>query len=288
MQFQGSNPRQQIPTQQYFHQSQQMALQNHNQAIAAVAAAAGQPQQQPAQVLYNYPPTLHGQVPAFYSQHLPGPPPMIANQAQPPQIPSMHQAQPPPGNQQGQAVQPQSSTGGGQQALAQQHIQPNPSSHPPTALSQGQQPTPGHQPQGPSRPQPTPTPPIIIQQGPAQTHQVGHAGASSSSHQGMINHPMGPPPQGLQVHDQSPQQPAPTNMPYTRNPHPKPYNEQKRQRKGIAIIDPETRKEVVVNKPATTATEVDAQREATISAEKEVVGQDTPSIREVHILISIL
>merc|ERR1712141_749470 len=77
------------------------------------AAAAGQPQQQPAQVLYNYPPTLHGQVPAFYSQHLPGPPPMIANQAQPP-----------PGNQQGQAVQPQSSTGGGQQALAQQHIQP--------------------------------------------------------------------------------------------------------------------------------------------------------------------
>ena len=95
---------------------------------------------------------------------------------------------------------------------------------------------------------------------------------------------MGPPPQGLQVHDQSPQQPAPTNMPYTRNPHPKPYNEQKRQRKGIAIIDPETRKEVVVNKPTTTATEVDAQKEATISAEKEEGGQDAPSIREVHIL----
>merc|ERR1739848_391526 len=182
-------------------------------------------------------------------------------------------AQPPPGNQQGQAVQPQSSTGGGQQALAQQHIQPNPASHPPTALSQGQQPTPGHQPQGPSRPQPTPTPPIIIQQGPAQTHQVGHAGASSSSHQGMINHPMGPPPQGLQVHDQSPQQPAPTNMPYTRNPHPKPYNEQKRQRKGIAIIDPETRKEVVVTKSGSNsaATDTDAQKDTAISVDKDTV-----------------
>ena len=259
-----------------------MALQGHNQATmaAVAAAAAGQPQQQP--VLYNYPPTLYGQVPAFHQQHITGPPPMMTTPGQQPQIPGMHQAQPPPqSTQPGQAVQV--STGGGQPALSQQHLQQNQASHPTGAPPQNQQPAQAHQPPGTSRPQPTPTPPILIQQGPSQSHQVGHPGASSSSHAGIINHPMGPPPQGLQGHDQPSQQVVPTNIQYPRVPHSKPYNETKRQRKGIAIIDPETRKEVVVNKSgsSSTNTETDAQKDIPSSVHTPTTESSTPLIREV-------
>ena len=266
-----------------------MTLPGHNQAtMAAVAAAQGQPQQPQPQVLYNYPPALYGQVPAFHQQHITGPPPMMANPGQPPQMTGLHPAAPPPQGtqpvQSGQAVQPQVSTGGGQQNLAQQHIQQNPASHPVAGPPQGQQPTQGHQPPGASRPQPTPTPPILIQSGPAQTHQIGHPGASSTAHPGIINHPMGPPPQGLPVHEQPTQPSAPPSLPYGRAPHHKPYNEPKRPRKGIAIIDPETRKEVVVTKSAnsSTAADTEAQKEATNSTDKDATDSSNISSKEVN------
>ena len=259
-----------------------MALSGHNPAMAAVAAAQGQPQQPQPQVLYNYPPNLY---PAF-QQHITGPPPMMATPGQPPQMAGMHPAQPPPQGtqpgQSGQAVQPQASTGG-QQSLTQQQIQQNPASHPTGGPPQGQQPTPPHQPQGVSRPQPTPTPPILIPSGTAPTHQIGHPVGSSSTHPGIINHPMGPPPQGIPVHEQPAQPSAPPSLQYGRAPHHKNYNETKRQRKGIAIIDPETRKEVVVTKSGSnsTATDTDAQKDVPISVDKDTPDHSTIPTKEV-------
>ena len=261
-----------------------MAISGHNQAtMAAVAAAQGQTQQQPQQVLYNYPPQLY---PTFHQQHITGPPPMMTTPGQPPQIPGMHPAQPPPQSaqpgQSGQAVQTQVSTGGGQQTLTQ-HIQQNPASHPSGGPQQVQQPAPTHPPQGVSRPQPTPTPPILIQSGPAQqTHSVQHPGTTS-----IINHPMGPPPQGLPVHEQSTQQPAPPNLQFGRTTHHKPYNEPKRQRKGIAIIDPETRKEVVVTKSGNSnaVTDADAQKDLTSSVEKDLTQDPMQAPKDIKVLI---
>ena len=257
-----------------------MAIPGHNQAtMAAVAAAQGQAQQQPQQVLYNYPPTLY---PAFHQQHITGPPPMITNPGQPPQIPGMHPAQPPPqGTQSGPAVQNQVSTGASQQTLTQ-HIQQNPASHPTGGPPQVQQPAPTHPPQGVSRPQPTPTPPILIPSGPAQQP---HPGAPSSTHPGIINHAIGLPPQGLPVHEQSTQPSAQPSVPYGRSSHHKQYNEPKRQRKGIAIIDPETRKEVVVTKSENTRTaaEADAQKDPAASVEKDAVNETMPPSKEVKV-----
>ena len=257
-----------------------MAIPGHGQAtMAAVAAAQGQTQQQPQQVLYNYPPQLY---PAFHQQHITGPPPMITTPGQPPQIPGMHPAQPPPqGTQSGQAVQNQVSSGSSQPTITQ-HIQQNPASHPAGGPPQVQQPAPAHPPQGVSRPQPTPTPPILLPSGPAQQ---AHPGAPSSAHPGIINHAMGLPQQGLQVHEQSTQPSAPPSLPYGRTPHHKQYNEPKRQRKGIAIIDPETRKEVVVTKSGnnSTATEADAQKDPTASVEKDAVNETMPASKEVKV-----
>jgi hypothetical protein len=94
---------------------------------------------------------------------------------------------------------------------------------------------------------------------------------------------MGPPPQGISVHEQSTQPSAPPSLQYGRAPHHKPYNETKRQRKGIAIIDPETRKEVVVTKSASNsiATDTDAQKEAPTSVDKDTPDHSTIPTKEV-------
>merc|ERR1712203_1041392 len=118
--------------------------------------------------------------------------------------------------------------------------------------------------------------------GPAQQPNPG---APSSTHPGIINHAIGLPPQGLPVHEQSTQPSAQPSVPYGRSSHHKQYNEPKRQRKGIAIIDPETRKEVVVTKSENTraAAEADAQKDPAASVEKDAVNETMPPSKEVKV-----
>ena len=78
---------------------------------------------------------------------------------------------------------------------------------------------------------------------------------------------MGPPPPVLPVHPQ-PLQHVPQGV----------YQLKPRQRKGISIINPETGKEIVYNKPGSTstATETNAQKEVIAPADKNTV--DTPAL----------
>ena len=95
---------------------------------------------------------------------------------------------------------------------------------------------------------------------------------------------MGLPPQALPVHEQSTQPSSQPSVPYGRASHHKQYNEPKRQRKGIAIIDPETRKEVVVTKSGNNlATEADAQKDPAASVEKDAVNETMPASKEVKV-----
>ena len=260
-----------------------MALQGHHAHPAlAAAAASGQNQPQQHQVLYNYPPqAIYGQGPPF-QQHITPPMPMMpgpGQPGQPPQIAGMHPTQPPPTQvsqtgQQGQLVQTQVSAGGGQPPMPQQQqMQQTSSTHPAGApQQQGQQPSTAqavHHAQGGPRPQPTQTPPHLIQQGAPTTNQGSHPVVPSSvaqSHTGVMN-AVGPPPPVLPVHPQ-PLQHVPQGV----------YQLKPRQRKGISIINPETGKEIVYNKPGSTstATETNAQKEVIAPADKNTV--DTPAL----------
>ena len=86
----------------------------------------------------------------------------------------------------------------------------------------------------------------------------------------------------MTVHEQPTQVSAPSSLPYVRPQH-KSYNEPKRQRKGIAIIDPETRKEVVVTKSGSnpTATDTDTQKETPIVENKDTTDHSKMPTKEV-------